>query len=193
MVKALKGKPFNGYFDVKQGAGRRRFTEENASEFLPTIHKLMAKMILDRIQGEATLVPIPNSAVTSVGDPNFKTRELAQRIAACADGRLICNPLLIFGAAQPSSHSGGGSRDPHHFEAAYHLTGKPTGEIILVDDVLTSGAHLIGAHWKLENADCKISLAATWGRTTGEQLDPVFKIREEELPLARFTADFDDL
>jgi hypothetical protein len=193
MVKTLKGQPFNGYFEIAQRGTRRRFASANASEFLPTIYKNMARVILQRTQGNVTLVPIPNSAVTSIDHPAFRTKELAEGIASFGEGRLASAPLLVFDEAQPSSHSSGGSRDPHHFEDIYKITGTPAGQIVLVDDVLTTGAHLIGACWKLADHDCEIALASTWGRTTNEQLDPVWQVREEDLHLGRFTPDFDDI
>ncbi len=150
MVKALKGKPFNGYFDAKVGGVARRFTNDNASDFLPTIHQFMAKMILDRIEDDATLIPIPNSPVTSVTHLEFKTKALAEGIAAQSGGRLRSNPILVFREAQPSSSSGDGSRNPNHFAEAYELTENPTGQIVFIDDVLTTGAHLVGACWRLE-------------------------------------------
>jgi hypothetical protein len=193
MVKALKGIPFKGYFRASPAGESRRFDSFTAREFVPTIHKVLAGAILSRTRGDVTLVPIPNSKVTSVDYPEFATKSLAEGIAALGEGRLKCDPHLTFLEEQSSSHSGGGSRDPSYFEGAYKVEGRPTGQIVLVDDVLTSGAHLIGAYWKLSDLGCDLPLAATWGRTVHEQREPKFRIVEDELDVSRITFDFDEL
>jgi predicted amidophosphoribosyltransferase len=192
MVKALKEQSFNGYFEIIAGTTRRRFDRENASEFLPVIHRRLARAILQRTEGPLSMVPIPNSPVTFVDHPDFRTKKLAEGIARYGGGRLSCVPYLVFSEPQPSSHSGGGSREPLHLESVYRLVGQPTGTIVLIDDVLTTGAHLIGAYWKLADTGCDVALASTWGRTTAQQLNPVWEDREELLDLGRQAPEFED-
>jgi hypothetical protein len=192
MVKALKGHPFNRYFEVTVGGERRRFDSFTAREFHPIVHGAMARAILRRTQGEVCLVPIPNSPVTSVDHPDFRTKDLAQGIADFGQGRLICKPHLVFEEEQVSSRSGG-PRDPEHFEAVYKVLDNPKGQIVLVDDVLTSGGHLIGAYWKLTARGCDLPLAATWGRAITVQREARLQVVEEDLDVSRITPDFDDV
>jgi hypothetical protein len=108
-------------------------------------------------------------------------------------GRITAFPNLVFDKPQAKSHGDGGSRDPDHFEQAYQLTSAIHGKIVLLDDVLTSAAHVIGAYRMLSALGHEVVMAAAWGRTTSEQLEPVFRFREETLNVDRFTIDFDDV
>jgi len=192
MVKALKGIPFNGYFETGPQGARRRFDNFTALEFHPAIHQIMARAILGRTRGPVTLVPIPNSRVTFVDHPDFKTRALADGIVGFGEGRLTCVPHLVFQEEQTSSHSGGGSRDPNYLEEAYRVEDHPKGQIVLVDDVLTTGGHLIAAYWKLCDLGCSIPLSSAWGRTVDVQREAKFQLVEEELDTNRVTLDLDD-
>lgn len=187
MVKALKGKPFRGYFDHKIGSETVRFTEENIDKFLERIPPAVAKNIALEIEGNATLVPIPNSHVTSPDTANFRTWQLAKNVASASDGRLTAVPALVFSEPQPKSHSGGGSRSAEHFEGVYDVVQEVRGPIVLLDDVKTSGAHLIGAYWKLNAPGTRdVVLACTFGRTTRERVEVPLGIRKETLDVRRF-------
>jgi predicted amidophosphoribosyltransferase len=148
MVKALKGDPINGYFYYKIGDQTRRFTQANIDEFLARIPRALSKMIQRKIDGPASLVPIPNSHVTNVDDENFKTLDLARNVARHSGGHLTVVPALVFNKPQIKSREGG-PRSASHFEAAYRLTNDVRGPIVLLDDVCTSGGHMIGAYRKL--------------------------------------------
>ena len=71
MVKALKGDPINGYFDLSVEGVAHRFNKDNVGQFLDLVPRAMAAAILPRIEGTATLVPIPNSHVLSAGRAEF--------------------------------------------------------------------------------------------------------------------------
>jgi hypothetical protein len=163
MVKALKGYPIKGYFDIKIAGQMRRFRQDNIGEFVERIPRALAKNIARQQIGPATLVPIPNSHVTSASTPNFKTLELAQKVAAHSGGQLSVTPALVFSEPQVKSHEGG-PRSPHHCFNAYCLESPVEGPIVLLDDVCTSGGHLIGAFWKLNSPSRNILLACAFGQ-----------------------------
>jgi hypothetical protein len=183
MVKALKGEPINGYFDYKVGGRVRRFDQANIGEFLDRVPRAMAKLIKRHVDRPATLVPIPNSPVTTVNAPEFRTLQLARNIAAASGGSLRAIPALVFREPQVPSHQGG-PRSPYHFETVYQMVREVRGPVVLIDDVCTTGGHLIGAAWKLDAEKRRpIVLACAFGRTTKDQLREPIGLREEELSL----------
>jgi hypothetical protein len=138
MVKALKGDPINGYFDLSVNGVAHRFNKNNVSQFLEMVPRAMAAAILPRVEGTATLVPIPNSHVLKPDEPNFQTLKLATGIAAASDGRLKADAALVFAEPQEKARKGG-PRSATHLEDVYRIIGNVQGQIILVDDVCTMG------------------------------------------------------
>jgi predicted amidophosphoribosyltransferase len=133
------------------------------------------------MDGPATIIPIPNSHVTSPTTPDFRTLGLAQAVAAESRGTLCAVPALVFAEPQIKSHEGG-PRNARHFENVYRVVADVDGNIILLDDVCTSGSHMIAAHWKLHEPPRRaVVLACIFGRTTREQLTHPVGVREEEL------------
>jgi hypothetical protein len=151
MVKALKGDPINGYFDFKIGDKVIRFTQANVGDFVKRIPRALAKMIARQVDGPATLVPIPNAHVTDPAAADFRTLDLARSVAAASGGKLTVVPALVFKEPQQKSRKGG-PRSADHFEQAYRQASGVRGPIVLLDDVCTSGGHLIGAYRKLHRA-----------------------------------------
>ena len=100
MVKALKGDPINGYFDLSVDGVAHRFDKNNVSQFLDMVPRAMAAAILPRVEGTATLVPIPNSHVLKADEANFQTLKLAKGMAAASDGRLKADVALVFAEPQ---------------------------------------------------------------------------------------------
>jgi len=184
MVKALKGDPINGYFDLTIKGSKRRFTQQNVAEFVAIIPEVLAQVILSKTEGSATLVPIPNSQVTHLDIAGFRTLYLARGISDHSRGRLTAIPALVFATPQTSARKGG-TRNKTHIEGAYRIVQDVRGPVVLVDDVCTTGNHFVAAAWKLEPLNCQVVLACAMGRSTKEQLAKPLELREEELSLER--------
>lgn len=174
--------PFNGYFDCKVAGKQRRFYDNDAHEFVERIPRALSRMIRRVYDDPATLVPIPNSHVTSPSEQGFKTLALAQGIAGHSEGKFKAIPALVFAEKQRKSHEGG-PRSADHFEAAYRVVKEVNGPIILIDDVCTGGGHLIGAYRRLNTIKSPVVLACTFGRTTKDQIENPIGVHEEELEL----------
>jgi hypothetical protein len=183
MVKALKGDPIKGYLEHKIAGKVRRFDQKNIKEFLDRIPLAMAKLIARHLSTNATIVPIPNSHVVDVQSANFRTLDLAKAVAAASKNQLQAVPALVFAEPQEKSRDGG-ARNPYHFENVYRIVRDVQGPIVLLDDVCTSGAHIIGACWKLTSPKREIVLASAFGRTTSIQLDAPISVREETLNIS---------
>jgi hypothetical protein len=113
MVKALKGDPINGYFDLTIKGSKRRFTQQNVAEFVAIIPEVLAQVILSKTEGSATLVPIPNSQVTHLDIAGFRTLYLARGISDHSRGRLTAIPALVFATPQTSARKGGTRNKTH--------------------------------------------------------------------------------
>jgi predicted amidophosphoribosyltransferase len=184
MVKALKGDTIKGYFDTVIGGKTVRFNQSNANDFVKRIPAALAKVVALEIEGPATLVPIPNSHVTTIDAANFKTLELAKAMAAASGGKLTALPALVFNAAQQKSRTGG-PRSTAHFEEAYRVVSEVFGPSILRDDVCTSGGHLIGAFRKLNSPPTReVVLACAFGRSTRDQVNTPVGVRKETLDVS---------
>jgi hypothetical protein len=184
MVKALKGDPINGYFDLSVDGVSHRFNKDNVSQFLEIVPRAMASAILSRIEGTAILVPIPNSHVLRPDEPNFSTLKLATGIAAASDGCLKAAVALVFKEPQEKARKGG-PRSAAHLEEAYRIIGNVEGPIVLVDDVWTLGGHLKAACWKLASSRRSVILACTVAHTTHEHVDKPVGVQEHTIDLAR--------
>ena len=180
MVKAIKGDPINGYFSSPVGGKWRRYDQSNVHEFVDRVPRALATNILRHHDAAATIVPIPNSHVTSTTTAGFNTLELAQKIAQHSGGKFTVSPALVFNEVQKKSREGG-PRDASHFETAYRVTQFVKGPIILLDDVCTGGGHLIAAYRRLHGKDSPVMLACTFGRSTKEQFENPVGLRQEEL------------
>jgi predicted amidophosphoribosyltransferase len=186
MVKALKGDPIKGYVEANIKGKNVRFNQSNAADFVKRIPPTLAKLIKRHVEGPATIVPIPNSHVVSVDAPDFKTLDLANAVAAASGGQFTTAPALVFREPQAKSRGGGGTRDPYILEEEYRIAEDVQGPIVLLDDVCTSGGHLIGARWKLETPDREIVLACAFGRATKERVNEPIGPREEILIWEKF-------
>ncbi|WJR74939.1 phosphoribosyltransferase [Bradyrhizobium sp. NP1] len=184
MVKAVKGDPIKGWFHSYVGGQRRVYDQNNVQDFVSRIPPALAKNILRHHEGAATIVPIPNSHVTSATTPNFKTLEFAQKIAEQSGGQFKVSQALVFHEPQKKSREGG-PRQASHFLKAYKVLERPKGPIILFDDVCTTGGHLAAAHSLLHDEDSPVVLACAFGRTTKKQLDEPIGLRAEDLDLSK--------
>lgn len=95
----------------------------------------------------ATLVPIPPSKPTDHPDYDDRMEQVVSR--ACAGLQADARSLIAQVQAYEASHlqGEGGSRiRPAELQALYSLVApKPRGTVILIDDVLTTGAHFVAA------------------------------------------------
>ena len=183
MVKALKGDPINGYFELSVEGVTQRFDKSNVGQFLDLVPRAMAAAILPRIEGTATLVPILNSHVLRPDEPNFPTLKLATGIAAASGGRLEAAAALVFKEPQEKARKGG-PRSAVHLQEAYQIVRNVEGPIILVDDVWTLGGHLKAACWKLASPRRSVILACTVAHTTHEHVDKPVGVQEHTIDLA---------
>src|SRR4051794_20688805 len=172
LVKATKGLDLNPrqYSDVTIGGQPVRITQNNKDCAMDWFAEWAAAQIAALPPGPKIIVPVPSSKSIPLCLPTFRTALIADRIAKLSN-QTQAVPVLRFGAERPSSREEGGSRDPHVLHGEMVLTHVlPAGEIILLDDVVTSGGHLKASAWTVEDQQRAVRYALTCGRTMDAQL-----------------------
>ena len=182
MIKCLKGEPINGTFNVRTSKRHHVYSEQNRDDFVRLACAAAAKKALRLLEGNFSIVPVPNSIATKAADNDFRTLHLARQIAGSCNGRANVVPALRWNKPMQSSRKGG-TRDPQVLFEKLEICTRTEKPVILFDDVLTSGAHLIACHRKLTASSMLPRLALTMGRTTHEQHEKPLEWKEEEVVL----------
>jgi predicted amidophosphoribosyltransferase len=94
---------------------------------------------------DAVVCPIPPSKVIS--DPNYDDRMLQIAQKACVGTKGICLEILRQTQSYQASHlqQDGQRAKPADLEAIYQVSAPPKPIVILIDDMLTTGAHFVAA------------------------------------------------
>jgi len=181
-VKAIKGLPVNMYAHVPVCGVIHRLNQNNAEESIGWFGEMGADyLVRQNLTGPLMLVPVPNSscAVTINAEP--RTLLLAQAIAARVGNASVWDGMRWAMVLLPSSR--GGTRDPQVLYDNLVVTKEvPTGRIVLIDDVRTTGAHFLAALARLRERGASCSLALCAARRVNVQEQSPFSILEEEFP-----------
>jgi hypothetical protein len=182
LVKIAKREAFNSTLRVTIEGQAREFTQENGQDFVPYLGRAIAKDMAKSLALPVTLVPIPNSHITGTDKTNFKTKELAEQIAAHNPAQISVAPVLHWHRPKPKAHSEGGVRDIDAHYGLFRLSGDlPKGNVVLFDDVKTSGSQLIAAYRKLRDAGVTPTCAVVIGHATPNQETEMIKWTETQL------------
>lgn len=172
MIRAVKGEPIKGYFEIDTGDKRRRFDQNNvAADFLPVLWRAIARKLSATVSGPFDIVPIPNSTATVEDFSDCRIFQHGRAIADAVGNGTKCVTALRWKNAKTPAHEGG-SRDPQvHFENL-RVVEKPTRQFILFDDVLTTGSQTIAAYRRLVKAGVTPMLGMVVGRAVKDQRTP---------------------
>ncbi|WP_371038669.1 hypothetical protein [Rhodosalinus sp. FB01] len=136
--------------------------------------------------GQLVIVPVPNSQATTADNDDFRTWELARRIAAAIGENVQALDELRWSEVMPKA-SEGGPRQAYDLFPKLHCTLKndPGVDRILLDDVMTSGGHLQASAARIKASGAAVEAAIVCGRTMHVQVTNPFSMPIEKL------SDFD--
>lgn len=165
-----------------RGTGNVKFlnSEEGIAEVREHFAQWAAREL--KVFGKVSLFPVPNSNATPNMVGSYGTRDIAEMIAAeFGSGAEVIDKLRFRKPMQPSSK--GGTRDRLLIAREMMLPSgsKPTGRPVLVDDVLTSGAHLLASRTVLAGRNITVERAIVCGRAIDHQLPDPFNVPDEDI------------
>lgn len=183
VVKAVKGMPFNGSSRVKSSGGVHLIDSSPAgfARAMKIAGVALAKAIVAAGYENASVVPIPSSSHIDPAQ-TFTGSRLAAAIEA-ANPNLIAAPVLYFNQVLPKTATGGGSRNPFVIKQHLRAVGGLTlpHPCVLLDDVCTSGGHMIGAARFLADRGIQVADGFVVGRTARQRPENMFRVPVEEL------------
>ncbi|WP_188064718.1 phosphoribosyltransferase [Sphingobium sp. KCTC 72723] len=143
-VQTLKGRAINGYVTLRKPSGPWvRFTTETPQPAFDIWSEWAGALALRLLPGGGLIVPVPSSDCLAIG-ADAKGKKLADHVALRAPGFTVAEALHWEEQWQKASE--GGPRDPGIlFENIRVEDALPKHEVILIDDVATTGGHLITA------------------------------------------------
>jgi hypothetical protein len=182
IVKCMKDRHFNGRFSVNFGGDLRYFDYGSREDAVTLLIPDLAHKMGELMNGQFSIVPIPNSAATVDVSESFRTEYLARRIADHLHGRAVVAPLLRW-KQQFQAARRGGPRDPDILFNNLAFVSKPPTACLIFDDVMTSGGHMAACYRRLIAAGISPSFGLVIGRSTQWQQPNPIGWREEILEI----------
>src|SRR5450631_813948 len=174
----MKGDGVKGWAEipVPLGGARRRLDAQNAGVVFEWFGEMAAPHMA---KGPVVFVPIPGSKAISPEEVRAGTAyRLARALAARTDA--VVEVLLWWKHPMQSSRSGG-PRDPAILFANLEVNGAPSGDVVLIDDVCTSGGHLQAAAAAIEQQGADVLFAICAAQSEQFETEEPFAVSEREL------------
>jgi predicted amidophosphoribosyltransferase len=148
-------------------------TVEQALKWFGTLAALIIRT--QKLYPHCVLVPIPDSSCVRGELRAPRTLRLAEAIAGYAGAACLVADVVRWTRSCQPSHLGG-CRDPKSLQRELEIMSvPPSGTIVLVDDVVTSGAHILAAAALFKNVGFECKHAICVARTTSSP-EPAFAI-----------------
>lgn len=194
LVKALKGETFTGYADMKDvNNSWLRITPANST----VAYQLFGNWANDRLRNlkiqEFVLVPVPSSTCTTYHDVTTPVR-MAQTVLEKVGSQTSIGQWLRFCEVMPKAHEGG-TRNRTVIEEKLRVSRNvAASQIVLIDDVKTTGAHLKACANVLRNVGAIVNHVIVAASTSWTPHPTPLQIAPEDLEAdINFDGLIDDL
>jgi hypothetical protein len=184
LIEALKNSEPQGLYEFPRGIGRQANPSDIYDGTTTAIdyasRMLEKKMVLAGYDG-ATIIPVPSTFHTRPGG-DFVSRQIAQAIEA-RNPRFRSAPILYFARPLPKSSQGG-----RRTSTAIRVNLRSTPllglhRVVLLDDVVRTGAHLKAAAAYLFEKGIRVEDAFVVARVTARPVDNMFDVPVVRLKL----------
>lgn len=187
-VDALKGRRVNGYakIPVPFGASTRKHLDDtNKREAFAWFGEIAVKSV--KIRTSVCLVPVPGSKCTCRDEvKTCGAYKIAEEIASRSGMKV--EPVLWWSKQMMSASREGGPRDASvllpYLQSPEGASVEPK-EVLLIDDVKTTGGHLLACEACLLSVGLNVIGALCAGRTVHDEAIEPFSLKEEILPRFR--------
>jgi predicted amidophosphoribosyltransferase len=177
---AVKSGEYHGDFYIERKAGRLNITRNNFQLVRPTFGAWAARMLPTFSDQSLLVVPVPSKAAL-VGVETYASLEMAQQAMRGTDYQNCVLDGLRWTKKLQKAHEGG-PRKRADLLSLLEVTSNVNGkQIVLIDDLFTTGGSLLACHDRLNAAGATVLGAITCGRTVYDTAEPPFKAREFEL------------
>ncbi|MXN63577.1 hypothetical protein GR183_01560 [Stappia sp. GBMRC 2046] len=175
--RAVKHRKINGYCEFPLNSGTVRIDASNVALARKLFGVAILKVYEKHRCAEPLLVPVPSR--DSVRKANFRTLDMLKGSLTLEMRDLIASALRFHSDLPPVS--GTGARERNAIFDALKIAAEVGGRnVILVDDIVTSGNTLLAASDAIEAAGGKVVCAVACGRTVKNRIR-AFKLRSFEL------------
>ncbi len=191
LVKSLKGEPFKGYSDVKFAGKDYRITAADSAPAYELWSRWAADGLAKLYRVDVIVVPVPASDQVKYVQDTAPVR-MANSLAALMPRQVAVGHLLRHKAKQQRAHTEGGTRNPDLIQKTLDCrvtSADAKLPIVLIDDVMTTGGHLIAAARMLREHGASVERVLVAGRTKWEAVADPYKVPPEDIE----ACPFDDL
>lgn len=178
-VQALKGNNINGYAWLPRAAGPLRINTADCSAAFTVFGEWGAHQVHQTGVVNPRLVAVPSSSCLGLGEDD-KGRKLVSCIADRSPGAVVGE--MLHWHERLLKAADGGSRDPAvlyaNLRVQLHV---PPSNIILVDDVVTSGGHLLACARALRSFGHTVEHAICAAQTVWTHPQDIWTVDQRDL------------
>lgn len=153
--KIVKGEPLQGKFFFPVNGVPTEINRNNLPIFGNALGKIFARKISTKYGNDITIVPVPNGDACIANPNDFQTYRIAKRIAQHTGGA-IASDVLRWREPVGKAHAGGRRRDIWQHKQDLVVAKETDRQIVLFDDVVTTGAQLAAARDVLTQAGYEV-------------------------------------